>query len=130
MAADTTTNVPDILFTHMYNVQKMVLTIQAFSLLDPANSTRSNIHHLLHITQIIQMNQDDTLNCLLLTSFGPRTIIKGTRDKIIIKATKHLIQITKKCDFLPIKTLVLLRQRRSCTRNGHQPQNTKTQNAN
>jgi len=36
----------------------------------------------------------------------------------------------KKCNFLPIKNIVLLRQRRSCTRNGHQPQITKIQNAN
>jgi hypothetical protein len=39
MAADTATNVPDIPFTHIYNVQKMVLTIKKFSLSDAANST-------------------------------------------------------------------------------------------
>jgi len=36
----------------------------------------------------------------------------------------------QKCNFLPIKNIVLLRQRRRCTRNGHHPQTTKLQNAN
>jgi len=36
----------------------------------------------------------------------------------------------KKCNFLPVKNIVLLTKRRSCTRNGRQPQTTKLQSAN
>jgi len=76
------------------------------------------------------MQHDDTLNCLLLTSFGPRTIINGTRDKKNDKINKTFNSNNKKCNFLPVKNIVLLRKRRSCTINGHQPQTTKLQSAN
>jgi len=71
----------------------MVLTIQAFALLDKTNSIWSDISIYYYV------NHTDATwwypNCLLLTSFGPRTITKGTNKKKIKGKTKHLIQITK-----------------------------------
>lgn len=76
------------------------------------------------------MLHDDNLNCLLLTSFGPRTIIKGTRDKKNYTINKIFNLNNKKCNFLHLKNIVILRQRRSCTRNGHQLQTTKIHKTN
>jgi hypothetical protein len=67
---------------------------------------------------------------LLVTSFGPRTIIKGTRDKKNYTINKIFNSNNKKYKFLLVKNTVLLRKRRSSTRNEHKPQTTKLQSAN
>jgi hypothetical protein len=106
----------------------MVLAIQAFALFDAANSTLSDIYNFT-TTYIIPMQHEDTLNCLLHL-LVPEPSSRAQETKKIKKINKIFNSNNKKYNFLPVKNIVLLRKRRSCTRNGHQPQTIKLQSAN
>jgi hypothetical protein len=58
---------------------------------------------------------------------GPSSRAQEKKNDTINKTFKSN---NKECSFFPVKNIFLLRQRRGCTRNGHQPQTTKLQNAN